>query len=246
MILPETRRWLRSCIFQILVLILIWIHRDTTAAANFNKCMRASSTNTLKFSHNSRHVLILQILAEEKLGSARRSLIGRPTRLSASENFRTAAIFSEYSTKMIKLLWDSHITNWKSNMASVGPKVVKQLSFFQKCKSAFLNWYVYACGYRQLGKFFCQREIHFIQRSLHFQRSKRHHTWGTNSSFEASANISLLILTIVVILRWKILKKSVNLIDTTWVLNFLRENKLPEMWTGINYYVTNWTLNIPV
>ncbi|XP_029179840.1 cytochrome b-c1 complex subunit 7-like [Acropora muricata] len=36
-------------------------------------------------------------------------------------------------------------------MASMGPKVVKQLSFFQKIKYAFTNWYIYACGYRQLG-----------------------------------------------------------------------------------------------
>ncbi|XP_068706200.1 cytochrome b-c1 complex subunit 7-like [Montipora capricornis] len=38
-------------------------------------------------------------------------------------------------------------------MASVGPKVIRQLSFFQKVKSAFMNWYIYACGYRQLGLF---------------------------------------------------------------------------------------------
>jgi len=36
-------------------------------------------------------------------------------------------------------------------MASVGSKVVRQLSFAQKVKAAFMNWYVYACGYRQLG-----------------------------------------------------------------------------------------------
>ena len=39
-------------------------------------------------------------------------------------------------------------------MASVGPKVVRQLSFLQKVKSAFRNWYIYACGYRQLGNLF--------------------------------------------------------------------------------------------
>ncbi|CAH3178418.1 unnamed protein product [Porites evermanni] len=36
-------------------------------------------------------------------------------------------------------------------MASVAPKIARKLSFAQKVKAAFHNWYIYACGYRQLG-----------------------------------------------------------------------------------------------
>ncbi|KAL9962752.1 hypothetical protein ACROYT_G031890 [Oculina patagonica] len=36
-------------------------------------------------------------------------------------------------------------------MASVAPKVGRQLSFTRKVWNAFHEWYINACGYRQLG-----------------------------------------------------------------------------------------------
>ena len=39
-------------------------------------------------------------------------------------------------------------------MASVAPKVGRPLSFTKKVWNAFHEWYINACGYRQLGEFF--------------------------------------------------------------------------------------------
>ena len=37
-------------------------------------------------------------------------------------------------------------------MASVLGKAGKQLSFGKRVFNAFMDWYIYACGYRQLGR----------------------------------------------------------------------------------------------
>ncbi|XP_022788101.1 cytochrome b-c1 complex subunit 7-like [Stylophora pistillata] len=36
-------------------------------------------------------------------------------------------------------------------MASVGPRLGRELSFTGRIWKAFHEWYIYACGYRQLG-----------------------------------------------------------------------------------------------
>lgn len=121
---------------------------------SLNNCIRARSRITRQYRQNSRHVLILQILLFEKLRTARRSMIGRLIRLSAHEDFRNPfSMLTENPTKTLRHHGIS-ISLRQSNMASVGPKVVRQLSFLQKVKNAFQNWYIYACGYRQLGKRF--------------------------------------------------------------------------------------------
>lgn len=48
-------------------------------------------------------------------------------------------------------------------MASVGPRLGRELSFTGRIWKAFHEWYIYACGYRQLGKFPCRGTSHLIE-----------------------------------------------------------------------------------
>ena len=50
-------------------------------------------------------------------------------------------------------------------MASVGSRAVRQLSLGQRVFGAFREWYVYACGYRQLGNILFFIPVHIIIKS---------------------------------------------------------------------------------
>jgi len=97
----------------------------------------------------------------EKQRSARRPLIGRQIRMTASGKSRAISEFIR-TNHCTKKLWDIRAI---FKMASVAPKVGRQLSFTRKVWNAFHDWYINACGYRQLGKFLCQRIDPFYAKS---------------------------------------------------------------------------------
>lgn len=152
MIFPKPSWRSGTSLFELFAFILVRIHKDTEPSTNFADYMQAwSRINATIAPYFSNLPNLLYNKQYSKLTSARHFVIGRPIRLDAS------GIFPEILRKTSegkKEYYGTYKRTPQSNMASMGPKVVKQLSFFQKIKYAFTNWYIYACGYRQLGKLF--------------------------------------------------------------------------------------------
>lgn len=150
MILPKACGWFWTFTFEILTLIFVRIHKGTKSVANFEKYMQAEAAKTPKNGKILHHDLLLKICYVKSRQVQGVLLLVVRSAWVLPKVFR---IFYEYFWRTtLKDYYGVPYIRQKSNMASVAPKVARQLSFAQKVKAAFHNWYIYACGYRQLGK----------------------------------------------------------------------------------------------
>lgn len=71
-------------------------------------------------------------------------------------------------TKLIRRVHESYENDYYgpscplNKMASVGSRGVRSLSLGQRVFTAFREWYVYACGYRQIGVLILHVLLYYI------------------------------------------------------------------------------------